>query len=187
MRVQSVDKHLRKFIQTLSTRDDTISFIFADHGNTYTSYQVKFLEGRQEMYHPMMLIILPKNLAQKFGNDVVQNLAKNQHRLFNMFDFRKSLVALAKYDGRSGLDPAGLFGYISKNRICGHLSLTREAICICRARKFAKLDKAERFILSEFAVGELNNKIQKSLLKTRGSEKNSLFSRKKIHEKNTIF
>jgi predicted AlkP superfamily pyrophosphatase or phosphodiesterase len=72
LRVQSVDKHLRKFIQTLSTRDDTISFIFADHGKTYTSYQVKFLEGRQEMYHPMMLVILPKNLAQKFGNDVAQ-------------------------------------------------------------------------------------------------------------------
>ena len=173
LRVQSVDKHLRELIDTLSTRNNTISFLFADHGNTYTRYQVNYLEGRQEMYHPVMLVVLPKNLARKFGEDVVFNLRKNQRRLLGMFDFRKSLVALAKYDKKSGLEPAGMFGYISKDRTCEDLTLTKEAICICRARSYAKLDKADKFLLSEFAIGELNNKIQEALLKTRGSVKNS--------------
>ena len=167
--MQGFDKNLKEFIETLSKRDNTVSFLFADHGNTYTPYQTKFVEGRQEMYHPMMLVILPKTLAQKFGSDVLSNLKLNQRRLFNMFDFRKSLVALAKYDGQSTLDPAGLFGYISKARTCSDLALTEEVICLCRAQKLAKVSRAEQFILSEFAVGKLNNKIQNALLKTRGS------------------
>lgn len=173
LRVQGFDRNLKEFIKKLSKRNNTISFLFADHGNTYTSYQTNFLEGRQEMYHPMMLIILPKTLAKKFGNDVVKNLKSNQRRLFNMFDFRKSLVALAKYDGQSSLDPAGLFGYISKARTCRDLALTEEVICLCRAQKLAKVSAAEQFILSEFAVGKLNNKIQNALLKTRGFVNNS--------------
>lgn len=167
VRVQSVDKHLRDFINTLSRKRNTISFLFADHGNTYTPYQVKFLEGRQEMYHPMMIVVLPKNLVRKFGRNIVRNLITNQRRLFNMFDFRASLVALAKYDGKSGLDPAGLFGHISRHRTCRDVAMTEAAICICRARKTTSLNPAEQFILSEFAVGELNNKIQKALSKSR--------------------
>ena len=169
LRVQSFDRHLIEFIETLSTRHNTISFIFADHGNTYTSYQVKFLEGRQEMYHPMMLIVVPKQLARKFGDNIMRNLKINQHRLFNLFDFRKSLVALAKFDGISNLEQVGLFGHISKHRMCSDLSSTEDVICICRARKISKLNATEEFIMSEFAVGQLNNKIQDALLKTRGS------------------
>ena len=141
LRVQSVDKHLQKFIETLSMKNNTISFIFADHGNTYTRYQSKFPEGRQEMYHPMMLVVLPERLAQKFGNDVVRNLQQNQRRLFNVFDLRKSLIALSKYNEKSGLEQAGLFGYISKDRTCKDLAMTEEAVCICRTRKYTKLDE----------------------------------------------
>ena len=176
LRVQSVDKHLQKFIETLSMKNNTISFVLADHGNTYTRYQSKFPEGKQEMYHPMMLVVLPKGLAQKFGNDVVRNLQENQRRLFNVFDLRKSLIALAKYDRKSGLEQAGLFGYISKDRTCKDLSMTEEAICICRTRKYTKIDKNKEFTLSEFAIGVLNNKIQSAILKTRGAMRSSNFS-----------
>ncbi|XP_028396730.1 uncharacterized protein LOC114520623 [Dendronephthya gigantea] len=173
LRVQSVDKHLKDFINTLSRKKNTISFLFADHGNTYTPYQVKFLEGRQEMYHPMMVVVLPKKLARKFGRNIVRNLTTNQHRLFNMFDFRASLVALANYDGKSELDPAGLFGHISRHRTCRDVAMTEAAICLCRTRKTVELDPADEFILSEFAVGELNNKIQRALSKSRISLRNS--------------
>ena len=173
LRVQGFDKNLKEFIETLSTRSNTISFLFADHGNTYTSYQTKFAEGRQEIYHPMMVVVLPKTLAKKFGSDAVRNLKKNQRRIFNILDFHRSLVALAKYDGQFSLEPAGLFGYISKARTCKDLALTEEVICLCRERKHAKVSTAEKFILSQFAVGKLNNRIQNALLRTRASANKS--------------
>ena len=157
-------------------KNNTISFIFADHGNTYTSYPSKFVEGKQEIYHPMMLVVLPKSLARKFGNGVVQNLKRNQRRLFDTFDLRKSLVALAKYDGKSNLDADGLFGYISKDRTCKDVTMTKEVICICRNRTHTKLKEAEQLIISEFAIDELNKKIESAQMKTFSALKNSSFS-----------
>lgn len=117
----------------------------------------------------MMVVVLPKTLAKKFGSDAVRNLKKNQRRIFNILDFHKSLVALAKYDGQFSLESAGLFGYISKARTCKDLALTEEVMCLCGGRKLAKVSTAEQFILSQFAVGKLNNRIQNALLRTRAS------------------
>ena len=79
---------------------NTFTLIYADHGNTYTEYQVSMLEGRLEMYHPVLLGILPKDLGRKFGKNIVENLRTNQGRLLHLFDIRESLVELAKYDTR---------------------------------------------------------------------------------------
>ena len=98
IRVQTLDKDLIDLIDNIAQRPNTFTIIYADHGNTYTEYQVSILEGRLETYHPIMLGILPKELGKKFGKDVMENLRTNQYRLLHLFDVRESLVELAKYD-----------------------------------------------------------------------------------------
>ena len=103
IRVQTLDEDLVDLIDNVAQTPNTFTIIFADHGNTYTDYQISMLEGRLEMYHPILLGILPKELGRKFGEDVVENLRTNQYRLLHLFDLRESLVALSKYDTRSRL------------------------------------------------------------------------------------
>jgi hypothetical protein len=96
IRVQTLDVHLKDFIQKMSTKENTLSIIFADHGNTYTGYQA-YADGKQEMYHPFMLIVVPKKMGRKFGGRVLRNLHENQRRLFNLFDVREGLVELSRW------------------------------------------------------------------------------------------
>ena len=103
IRVQTLDQDLIDLIDSTAQLPNTFTIIFADHGNTYTDYQVSMLEGRLEMYHPIMLGILPKELGEKFGKDIVENLRTNQYRLLHLFDIRESLVELANYDTKSRL------------------------------------------------------------------------------------
>ena len=95
VRVQTFDIHLKDFIQKMSTKENTLSIIFADHGNTYTSYQARE-DGKQEMYHPFLLIIVPKKLGKRFGGNVLRNLHENQKRLCHLFDIRASLLELSR-------------------------------------------------------------------------------------------
>ena len=96
IRVQTLDVHLRDFIKKLSTMENTLSILFADHGNTYTSYQA-YEDGKQEMYHPYMLMVVPKTMGRTFGDSVLRNLHENQRRLFTLFDIRAGLVELARW------------------------------------------------------------------------------------------
>lgn len=171
VRVQTLDNDLKNFIDVMSSKQNTVTIIFADHGNTYTAYQGKMLEGRQEMYHPMMLLIVPKQLGKKFGKQVMLNLKTNQHRLFSMLDFRAGLVALAKYDGRSTLNAAGIFSNISKTRTCDDLVLTKGVICLCQIQNAIVIKSSYQFAIAEFAIGQLNNQIQESLLSSKKYQK----------------
>lgn len=170
IRVKTLDQDLADFIDTISKEQNTITIIFADHGNTYTKYQVEMLEGRLEMYHPILLTILPKHLGEKLGDQIVGNLRTNQYRLLNLFDIREGLVALARYDGLSALNPVGIFGKISKKRTCGDLQLSVPNYCICEGWDIPVENSIAQLALAEFAIGQLNNQIQDALLASRSHD-----------------
>lgn len=173
VRVQTLDKHLMNFIDAMSKEDNTVTFIYADHGNTYTYYQVAMLEGRLEMYHPMMLGVIPKKLGAKLGEQAILNVRSNQHRLLNLLDLRAGLVELSKYDGRFKFSPTGIFGNISKKRVCDDLELTKASICICQGWYIPVENTTMQMAIAEFAIGQLNNKLQDMLMLSR--KKNGVF------------
>lgn len=94
IRVQTLDAHLKDFIHKMTAKTNTLSVVFADHGNTYTGYQATG-DGKQEMFHPFMLMVVPKTLGKRFGGEILRNLHENQKRLFNLFDLRAGLVELS--------------------------------------------------------------------------------------------
>ena len=166
IRVQTLDVHLKEFIEKMSTRENTLSIIFADHGNTYTSYQT-FADGKQEMFHPFMLIVVPKKMGQRFGGQVLRNLHENQKRLFTLFDIRAGLMELSSYEGKSPLKPTGIFGKIAPNRSCDDLLVTEQSKCICQGWETSIANSTDQLVYAEFAIGQINHKIQTSLLESR--------------------
>ena len=64
----------------------------------------------------------------------------------------------------------GIFKEISKNRTCDDLKLSSPNFCICEGWDIPVENSTAQVALAEFAIGQLNNQLQSSLLKSRGSE-----------------
>ncbi|XP_028409421.1 uncharacterized protein LOC114532026 [Dendronephthya gigantea] len=175
LRVQTVDQHLLEFIEDMSQKENTLTFVLSDHGNTYTRYQRhnRIIDGRLEISHPFLLGIIPYNVGQILGKEILDNLKINQHRLLNILDLRAGLIELSKYNGEAKLRPAGLLGKISKYRTCNDMKFTRSVICICNGWYLPVKLSAEQIIIAEFALGKLNNMIQDSMTSSRIETKTS--------------
>ena len=172
IRVQTLDKDLMNFIDAMSKQNNTVTIIYAYHGNTYTNYQY-MIEGRMEMYQPMMVAVIPKKAAELFGEKAMFNLKTNQHRLFNLLDVREGLLEISKFDGYSMFKPIGIFGQISKKRVCDDLALTKGSICICKGWYIPVENSTLQLAIAEFAIGQLNTKIQELLMVSRKRDNQS--------------
>ena len=69
----------------------------------------------------------------------------------------------------------GIFREISKNRTCDDLKLSTPNFCICEGWDTPVGNSTAQMALAEFAIGQLNNQLQNTLLKTRGNESASKF------------
>ena len=152
-------------VRKLATAENTITILMADHGNTYTTYASKMLEGRYEMHHPSFFMILPESVKERLGTSALANLRRNTKRLFSMVDVHKSILEIARGSNcnkrRSGgkSHDKNLLSDLPAARHCDDLDLAMPNLCICEGWDTpAKNDTAHVGSL-EFAVGVLNNLI----------------------------
>lgn len=164
LRVQTLDAALAKYSNEFAMQDNTLTILLADHGNTYTEYTVSALEGRFEMFHPSLFFIIPNNVAKLLGDKTMKSLRINQGRLITMVDLHPTLMTLA--DPLNGeLQRTGLFAPISSERTCDHVDLRTPNLCVCDGWDSPTLNDTTRISLVEYAIGQLNNQLQKSLIK----------------------
>ena len=165
IRIQTIDEDLSHFVKEMSELDNTLTVIFADHGNAYTDFVYRETDGRYEMFHPSMFMVIPKGVKDYIGDEEMRNLRQNQMRLFTLVDFNKMLL----YFARKYVDPPsdknlnrGLAEIIPNNRSCDELPLVMPNLCICQ--NFHSEVKNDSSLLGylEFAVGQLNNMITNS-------------------------
>ena len=157
-RIQSLDSDLAHYLSTMAKDQNTLTIILADHGNTYTEYTYATLEGRFEMFHPSMFVIVPNKVAGLLGRDALSALEVNQRRLVTMIDLHHSLLPLAGY--LSGfVKPVGLFTPILPNRTCNDVELRTPNLCVCEGWDSPTTNDSSKISIVEFAVGELNNLI----------------------------
>ena len=64
----------------------------------------------------------------------------------------------------------GIFKEISKNRTCDDLKLSSPNFCICEGWDSPVANSTAQVALAEFAIGQLNNQLQSSLLASRDSK-----------------
>ena len=168
-RLQSIDDDLAMYAQQMAQVDDTITIIFADHGNTYTHFTHAVMEGRFEQYHPAMFMILPESVKQKLGETVLNHLRDNQMKLFTLLDLREALITIPTINDNveGDLPPKGIFGPISDERTCDDLDLRLPNMCVCEGWDVEVRNNTDQFGLLHFAVGQLNNDIQGQQIEIR--------------------
>lgn len=172
-RIQSLDSDLERYAATMATDQNTLTIILADHGNTYTEYTSAIFEGRFEMFHPSLFMIVPNKVAGLLGKEAMTALEVNQRRLVTMIDLHHSLLPLAGPISRF-VKPVGLFTPISLNRTCNDVELRTPNLCVCEGWDSPTTNDSTKIAIVEFAVGELNNMILTQFTKAANS-------RAKIH------
>ena len=167
-RIQTFDEHFAKFLQGSVELENTLTIIFSDHGNTYGKFMESTLEGRIEMFHPILFMVLPNKVASVLGSDRMISLRENQHRLISLLDLHYTLRSLvpgwqkktAKLNPslkQFGANPDGLFSPIPKNRTCDNIPRLMPNLCICEGYDEPAENDSQHAVLAEFALGELNN------------------------------
>ena len=174
-RIRTLDNSLARYLSLTSQHRNTIHILFSDHGNSYGAFS-QSVEGRLEMYHPFLFMIIPKNIAGFIGEWKVENLKRNQRTLLNILDLHFALTHLlniisggqAKEHLPSNL---GLFGPISV-RSCDELQLHRGTLCYCDGWRSSLPALSIHFLMAEFVLAKLNRKILKSQEKHRDFSRN---------------
>lgn len=159
IRTQTLDVDLERYVTDMAQEENTFTIILADHGNTYTTYTSDVLEGRFEMFHPSLFIIVPDKVASRLGKNAMSALAANQRRLVTMIELHRSLMVLAK-PLIGGVKQVGLFTPMSPNRTCDNLELRTPNLCVCEGWDVPADNDTSRMPIAEFAIGQLNNRIQ---------------------------
>jgi len=157
-RIQSLDSDLARYVATMAMDQNTLTIILADHGNTYTDYTTAIMEGRFEMFHPSLFMIVPNKVAGLLGKDAMTALELNQRRLMTMIDLHHSLIPLAG-PLSTFVKPVGLFAPISLNRTCNDVELRTPNLCVCEGWDNPSTNDSSKISVVEFAVGELNNMV----------------------------
>ncbi|XP_022790508.1 uncharacterized protein LOC111329989 [Stylophora pistillata] len=158
-RIQSLDSDLARFVSVMANNKNTLSIVLADHGNTYTQYTSDVLEGRFEMFHPSLFVIVPNKVAELLGPVAMAALEVNQRRLVTMFNLHHSLLPLAR-PLRGVVKPIGLFTAISPNLTCNDIELRTPNLCVCNGWDSPTTNDSSKISFAEFAVGELNEMLQ---------------------------
>ena len=167
-RIQTLDDDLVQYVTELAHDNSTLTIILADHGNTYTYYASAILEGKFEMFHPHLFMIVPTTVADYLGEKALEALRINQRRIVSMYDLHDTIMALAA----SAVDevrPAGLFQPIKSNRTCDDIKLLTPNLCVCDGWDSPTSNDTLKMALVEFAVGQLNNLLQDKLLNNHSS------------------
>lgn len=164
-RIQSLDSDLARYVSTITNDENTLTIILADHGNTYTEYTHAILEGRFEMFHPSLFVIVPNRVAGLLGRDALSALEVNQRRLVTMIDVHNSLLPLA-WPLMGFVKPVGLFTPILANRTCNDVELRTPNLCVCEGWDSPTTNDSLKISMVEFAVGQLNNMVQEQFAKS---------------------
>ena len=165
LRIQTLDTSLANFVKTLASDPNTLSIILSDHGNTYGSFPIT-MEGRFEIFQPHLFMIIPNQIQNLLGKNKMLALIQNQKRLVSIFDLHHTLMTLAAdISGEaSARENQGLLEIVSRNRSCEDLGLLSSSLCICQGWETKVHTNSFHFIVAEFALGKLNEKIQSQYL-----------------------
>uniref|UniRef100_A0A7M5WT32 Uncharacterized protein n=2 Tax=Clytia hemisphaerica TaxID=252671 RepID=A0A7M5WT32_9CNID len=151
-RVQGADHGLAEFITEMSQLENTITLLFADHGNTYTRY-AGWLDGRHEQFNPHFFAILPGKVIEKIGKASIDALRRNRLRMVTLIDVHHTI----KYLVNSSYHNKGILTEVPTYRTCSTLELSKPTYCICKGWRKTEQNNTSFWPFVEFAVGQLND------------------------------
>ncbi|KAK3714239.1 hypothetical protein QZH41_018386, partial [Actinostola sp. cb2023] len=161
-RIRNDDNGLAAFILNMARDPNTLTMILADHGHTRTGY-AQSDEGKRELYNPLLFMIVPNRVAHLLGKERMSALVTNQKRLFTTQDLHKALMTLHDEEPSTDYKVAGVFAKIPSSRKCNDVELMPLVRCQCEGSETKLNDNSNGHRwLAEFAIGSVNNMIQKT-------------------------
>ena len=165
-RIRQIDERLSQYIEHMAKMENTLTILLSDHGPKTTKYSFHTMEGRAEKYDPFLFVVIPVKVALTLGQQKLHALAENQYRLITTLDIHNGFKSLGGPATTSTIKDKGIFDLIPANRTCAELALKPLAVCKCDGWETTFPDNDKRFTwLAEFALGTINNQIQKQFLK----------------------
>lgn len=172
-RIQTLDSALAKYLSSAASLPNTLTIVFSDHGNAYGQYMEVSEEARMELFHPFMFFLIPNTVSSKLGSDWLTSLGVNTQRLVSFLDLHFSLHHLADptytISGQHHykISHLGLFTPIDVNRTCNDIPRIMPNLCICRNFETPHKNNTKLNLFAYFAIGQLNNEIQRQFLKSK--------------------
>ena len=183
LRVQYFDEAFSRYLEYVATLNNTFTVLFSDHGNAYGNFVSESLEGRTEMCNPFIFLIIPHKVQALIGNQFLNTITENQHRLISLLDLHytikylveqlylktnmshqhmteKVVSKITNFNKQFNVTEKGLFSPISVSRTCSHIPRIMPNLCICEGYDSGSNNYDYNFILAMFVVGLLNNQIQ---------------------------
>ncbi|KAK3749850.1 hypothetical protein QZH41_015513 [Actinostola sp. cb2023] len=163
-RIQQIDEGLSTYLSKAAEDQNTLTILFSDHGPKTTKYFIHSIEGMYELYSPFMFIILPNKIAKIIGEKRVKNLINNQKRLVTLKDVNGALSAsiLANDSSKKVKEPSWREGLFSEKKTTRSCAGMHNVLCVCDGFETWYPDNQPNFTwIAEFAVGEINNEIQR--------------------------
>ncbi|XP_066286633.1 uncharacterized protein [Branchiostoma lanceolatum] len=168
LRVQTLDQAFSEYVRFVAGQQNTLTIIFADHGNSYGDFLKETYEGQIELYHPALFMIVPDKVAKILGHKKMKALTLNQHRLVSLLDAHYTIKSLLPKKEQS-MNPAhrsfymlnqnGLLSDIPPNRTCSQVPRILPNLCICEGYDSPMRNDSYHTLFAEFALGTLNNHI----------------------------
>ncbi|XP_045204675.2 uncharacterized protein LOC123557328 [Mercenaria mercenaria] len=178
-RIQYLDASLAKHLDFAKDMSDTLSVVFSDHGNAYGDFVNSAPDGRIEIYHPFLFMIIPEKVQSFFTDSELRALKVNQHRLISVLDLHYTLSYITEllhsefqskktfesevddFNKQFNVSKYGLLTEISPSRTCSHMPRIMPNLCICDGYDVTSNNRAYHYILAVYFVGMMNNQIQK--------------------------
>ena len=167
-RMINMDASMAKFFTDMALFPNTLTVIFSDHGHKMTPFSYTE-EGRRELFDPVFFMIVPDGVKEKLGPERMGALVTNQKRIFMLYDVHKALMSLHDTQKKDSKDysVSGIFSEIPANRTCADLYMLPLTRCKCEGFDEAipvKDNADDTKWLAEFAVGYINDAIQKQYM-----------------------
>ncbi|XP_078070202.1 uncharacterized protein LOC144494762 isoform X2 [Mustelus asterias] len=166
LRLKQVDEDLAKHVSFLSDQPNTVTFILSDHGNNYGQFVSMTTESQVEVFHTALFMIVPDTAAVILGEEKMQSLRTNQHRLISLLDVHHTIQGLLPSDGakegkglKYGMNTDGLLSPVSPGRTCNSIPRIPPSLCICQGFEKPAQSDSSFALYAEFALGQMNHEI----------------------------
>ena len=160
-RIVNDDESLADLFHHAAHLRNTVTIFTSDHGGRATDFAAYTTQGREEANQPLLFIIIPHEISEFLGPEVMNALVVNQNRLVGHEDLHYSLVSIIDTDpniwGTHTEDPPknrvlhadpnghhinpnvgviptplrGLFKPVPLDRTCEQMTIRWDVLCLC--------------------------------------------------------
>jgi hypothetical protein len=160
-RIVNDDESLADLFHHAAHLRNTVTIFTSDHGAKASDFSAYTTQGRQEVFQPLLFIIVPHDVSKFLGPEVMNALVVNQNRLVGLEDLHDSLVSILDTDpnifgtytedhpknwvlhadpngphreSNVGAIPTrlrGLFKSVPLDRTCEQMKLDLNVLCLC--------------------------------------------------------